>query len=111
MALVCHKPYLPAILVSRTEYAFCSRRFSGRQKDSAFAQPPRMKREAVLIHVVEQESEMSDQDHTQRTAQSNFNINPQTPMASEQMIPNYIERSTYNAQIEHARKEAENKSK
>lgn len=48
----------------------------------------------------------NDPEHTRRVARESYNTNPQTPMASEQSIPDYTTRITYNSELDRKRKES-----
>ncbi|MDF0522184.1 hypothetical protein GPL17_35995 [Bradyrhizobium yuanmingense] len=42
---------------------------------------------------------MTDPEHVRSVAEENYRRNQQTPMASEQAIPDAITRNTYNAEL------------
>lgn len=48
----------------------------------------------------------NDPEHTRRVAQENHNTNPQTPMASEQAIPDSTTREIYNAELARQRQQS-----
>lgn len=45
----------------------------------------------------------NETEAARRQAASNYNSNPQTPMASEQSISSYTVREAYNGQLAHER--------
>jgi hypothetical protein len=46
----------------------------------------------------------NDPAYTRRVAQENHTNNPHTPMATEQAIPDYTTRTTYNNELDRQRK-------